>query len=119
MEFDSSKIKGAVSLTKNIDDDLNNLRINFLPDEVDGGNMSSLIEDMLTILDEIKSEDETSELSRRRNIRRYSYFYELYIKTLEAVTSEPKSFGETNASKAKETILGTFLEKAGEKLTQR
>jgi hypothetical protein len=119
MEFDSSKIKGAVSLTKNIDNDLNNSRINFLPDEVDGGNMSSLIEDMLTILDEIKSEDETSELSRRRNIRRYSYFYELYIKTLEAVASEPKSFGKTNASKAKETILGTFLEKAGEKLTQR
>jgi hypothetical protein len=64
MEFDSSKIKGAVSLMKNIDNDLNNLRINFLSDEVDGGNMSSLIENMLTILDEIKSEDETSELSR-------------------------------------------------------
>ena len=46
---------------KNIDDGLNNSRINFLPDEV---NMSSLIEDMLTILDEIKSEDETSGLSR-------------------------------------------------------
>ncbi|GBC09534.1 hypothetical protein RclHR1_08960001 [Rhizophagus clarus] len=92
MEFDGSKIKGAISLTKNIDDD-HNSRINFL-DKVDDGNMSLYIEDMLTILDEIKSEDETSELSRRRNVRRYLYFYELYKKTLETVASEPKSFAE-------------------------
>jgi hypothetical protein len=116
MEFDSSKIKGAIPLTKNIDNDPNS-RIN-LPDTVDDGNMSSLTENMLAILDEIKSEDETSELSRRRNVRRYSYFHELHKKTLEAVASEPKSFGETNASKAKD-ILETFLQKAEEKLTQR
>ncbi|GBC00359.1 hypothetical protein RclHR1_38270001 [Rhizophagus clarus] len=115
-EFDGSKIKGAISLTKNIDDD-HNSKINF-SDKVDDGNMSLLIEDMLTILNEIKSEDETSELSRRRNVRRYSYFHKLYKKTLEAVASEPKSFGEMNASKAKD-ILENFLKKAEEKLTQR
>ncbi|GBC00848.1 hypothetical protein RclHR1_39980002 [Rhizophagus clarus] len=65
MEFDGFKIKSTIFLTKNIDDD-HNSRINFL-DKVDDGNMSLLIEDMLTILDEIKSEDETSKLSRRRN----------------------------------------------------
>ncbi|GBB84003.1 hypothetical protein RclHR1_10650003 [Rhizophagus clarus] len=108
MKFDASKIKGAISLTKNINDN-HNSRINF-PDKVDDGNMSLLIEDMLTILDEIKSKDKTSELSRRRNVKRYSYFYELYKKTLEVVTSKPKSFGKTNASKAKD-ILENFLKK--------
>ncbi|GBB99721.1 hypothetical protein RclHR1_36040001 [Rhizophagus clarus] len=105
-----------ISLTKNIDDD-HNSRINF-PNKVDDGNMSLLIENMLIILDEIKSEDETSELSRRRNVRRYLYFHELYKKTLEAVASELKSFGETNASKAKD-ILENFFKKAEEKLMQR
>src|SRR5205809_7264583 len=70
MEFDSSKIQGAIYLMRNIDDDLN-LRINSLSDKVNDGNMSLLMEDMLTILDEIKSENETTELSRRRNTRRY------------------------------------------------
>ncbi|GBC02047.1 hypothetical protein RclHR1_44210001 [Rhizophagus clarus] len=116
MEFDGSKIKGAIFLTKNINDD-HNSRINF-PDKVDNSNMSLLIENMLTILDEIKSEDETSELSRKRNIKRYLYFHELYKKTLKAVAFKPKSFSETNASKVKD-ILENFLKKAEKKLTQR
>ncbi|EXX56742.1 uncharacterized protein OCT59_015111 [Rhizophagus irregularis] len=54
MEFDGSKINGAIPLVRNIDDDNNlNLRINSIPDKIDGGNMSSLIEDMLVVLDEI------------------------------------------------------------------
>ncbi|RGB22186.1 hypothetical protein C1646_776495 [Rhizophagus diaphanus] len=46
VEFDGSKINGAIPLMRNIDDDLN-LRINSIPDNIDGGNMSLLIEDML------------------------------------------------------------------------
>ncbi|PKC52638.1 hypothetical protein RhiirA1_481048, partial [Rhizophagus irregularis] len=132
MEFDGSKINGAIPLVRNIDDDNNlNLRINSIPDKIDVGNMSSLIEDMLVVLDEIKSENEITELTRRRNARRYAYFYELYKMILETVASEPKKFGETNALKVKkklegekketeeETELEKFLKKAEEKLTQR
>ncbi|CAG8710011.1 uncharacterized protein OCT59_008724 [Rhizophagus irregularis] len=131
MEFNISKIKGAISLARNIEQDLN-LKIDSLNKIVDDSNMSSVMKDMLTILDEIKSETEIPELSRRRNTRKYAYFYELYMKILEVVASEPKQFGETNASKAKkrlekeeeesgeeETILGTFIKRAEEKLTQR
>uniref|UniRef100_U9SHU3 Uncharacterized protein n=1 Tax=Rhizophagus irregularis (strain DAOM 181602 / DAOM 197198 / MUCL 43194) TaxID=747089 RepID=U9SHU3_RHIID len=107
MEFDGSKINGAIPLVRNIDDDNNlNLRINSIPDKIDGGNMSSLIEDMLVVLDEIKSENEITELTRRRNARRYAYFYELYKMILETVASEPKKFGETNALKAKKKLEG-------------
>ncbi|CAB4386284.1 unnamed protein product [Rhizophagus irregularis] len=131
MEFDISKIEGAISLARNIEQDFN-LKIDSLNKIVDDSNMSSVMEDMLTILDKIKSETETPELSRQRNTRRYAYFYELYMKTLEAVASKPKQFGETNTSKTKkrlekeeeesgeeETILGTFIKRAEEKLTQR
>lgn len=123
MEFDGSKIKGAIPLTRSIEDlnDLNvlNSKIDQLPDKIDDDNMSSLIEDLLAVLDEVKSESEATELSRRRNSRRYAYFYEAYKKILEAVTSKPKTFGETNASKAKEIMLENFQKKAEEKMTQR
>ncbi|PKY62860.1 hypothetical protein RhiirA4_490166, partial [Rhizophagus irregularis] len=101
IEFDGSKINGAIPLVRNIDDDNNlNLRINSIPDKIDGGNMSSLIEDDMLMI-------------------------------LETVASEPKKFGETNALKAKkklegekketeeETELEKFIKKAEEKLTQR
>ena len=115
MEFDSSKINGAIPLVRNIDDDNNlNLRINSIPDKIDGDNMSLLIEDMLVVLDEIKSENEITELTRRRNARRYAYFYELYKMILETVASEPKKFGETNALKAKKKLEGEKKETEGE-----
>ena len=60
---------------------------------------------LLALLDEIRSEDESSELSRRRNIRRYAYFYESYKQMLELAAQEPKKFGETNALKAKRKVV--------------
>ncbi|GBC19617.2 hypothetical protein GLOIN_2v1769408 [Rhizophagus irregularis DAOM 181602=DAOM 197198] len=107
MEFDGSKINGAIPFVRNIDDDNNfNLRINSISDKIDGSNMSSLIEDMLVVLDEIKSENEITELTRQRNARKYAYFYELYKMILETVASEPKKFGEINALKAKKKLEG-------------
>ncbi|PKB93400.1 hypothetical protein RhiirA5_484115, partial [Rhizophagus irregularis] len=83
-----------------------NIRINSISDKIDGSNMSSLIEDMLVVLDEIKSENEITELTRQRNARKYAYFYELYKMILETVASEPKKFGEINALKAKKKLEG-------------
>ncbi|RGB38350.1 hypothetical protein C1646_755770 [Rhizophagus diaphanus] len=123
--------KTAIPLIRNIDDDDLNLRINSIPDNIDGGNISLLIEEMLVVLNKIKSENEITKLSRWRNTRRYTYFYEIYKKVFEAVISELKKFGKTNALKAKKKFeeekketeekieLETLLKKAEEALTQR
>ncbi|RGB42307.1 hypothetical protein C1646_751205 [Rhizophagus diaphanus] len=62
VEFDSSKINRAIPFMRNIDDDNLNLRINSIPNNIDGGNISLLIEEMLVVLDEIKSENEITKL---------------------------------------------------------
>ena len=113
-KFDSSKIKGSVVLTR----DFNDLGMGVSLPKDNVNDPSELLDYLLVLLGEIRSEDESSELSRRRNIRRYAYFYESYKQMLELAALEPKKFGETNALKAKRKVVEEQEEQENEDLEE-
>ena len=73
----------------------------FLSLQEEEKNEEILKQNVLNTLRDIQAENEGTELSRRRNVRRYAQFYQEYKKMMDMANMQQKAFGETNATKAK------------------